>query len=158
MISDTREKMLTFISTHKNVRVPDLVVEFSLSRVAVHKQLKKLVHEGKIQKIGSAPRVAYAPIGKEMTIKEIQQKILPILKKAKVKKAAIFGSYARGEQTNQSDVDILVDLPSSATLFDLVGIQFDIEDMLKKKVDVVEYAGLKARIRDSILREQIRFL
>jgi predicted nucleotidyltransferase len=91
-------------------------------------------------------------------LEEIKTKVLPILKRADVKRAGLFGSFVRGEQKNTSDIDILVDLPNNATLIDLVGLKLDLEKVLKKKVDVVEYAGLKLRIKDSILQQQVPLL
>ena len=94
----------------------------------------------------------------QMTLNSIKKQIIPILKKEGVTRAAIFGSFARGEQTQKSDIDILVELPDHATLIDLAGLKLDLEDVLKKKVDVVEYAGLKPRIKDSILQQQVQIL
>lgn len=91
-------------------------------------------------------------------LEEIKEKALPILKQADVKKAAIFGSYVRGDQTQDSDIDMLVELPHNATLIDLVGLKYDLEDVLKKKVDVVEYVGIKPRIKDAILASQFSIL
>jgi hypothetical protein len=88
----------------------------------------------------------------------IQIQILPILKAAGVRRAAIFGSLARGEATDESDVDLLVDLPDRASLLDLVGLKLDLEDKLGRKVDVVEYDALKPLLRDRILNEQITIL
>ena len=87
-------------------------------------------------------------------LEEIKEKALPVLKKAQVTKAAIFGSYVRGDNTENSDIDVLVDLPRGKTLIDLVGLQYDLEEVLGKRVDLVEYAGIKARIRDSVLENQ----
>lgn len=95
---------------------------------------------------------------KTRDLEQIKQAIMPILLKAEVKKAALFGSYVTGENTEESDIDILVDLPDHATLIDLVGLKFELEDKLKKKVDIVEYAGLKPRIKDSILQQQVQIL
>jgi uncharacterized protein len=94
----------------------------------------------------------------KVILDDIKIKVLPVLKQADVKKAALFGSYVRGEQQETSDIDILVDLPNNATLIDLVGLKLNLEEVLKKTVDVVEYAGLKPRIRDSILQQQIPLL
>ncbi len=91
---------------------------------------------------------------KQSVLEEIKTKALPILKRAGVKKAALFGSYVRGEETEKSDVDILVDLPSNATLIDLVGIKQDLEEKLHKKVDVVTYNGICHLIKDSVLKSQ----
>ncbi|MCX6719707.1 MAG: nucleotidyltransferase domain-containing protein, partial [Candidatus Staskawiczbacteria bacterium] len=59
-----------------------------------------------------------------MSIQEIKRKISPILKKNGVKKAAIFGSYARGEEKKRSDVDILIEYEKNdKSLLDLVGLE-----------------------------------
>lgn len=89
---------------------------------------------------------------------QIKREILPILKKADVKKAALFGSYVRGDNTQKSDIDILVDLPARSTLIDLVGIKQAIEEKLKKNVDVVEYDGIDPLFRASILSNQYSIL
>jgi hypothetical protein len=91
-------------------------------------------------------------------LEEIKRKALPILKEANVKKAALFGSYARGEQGVDSDIDILVDLPRGKSLLDLVGLQQDLEETLRNKVDVITYNGIHPLLRDSILRYQYQIL
>ncbi|MBU3979163.1 nucleotidyltransferase family protein [Patescibacteria group bacterium] len=91
-------------------------------------------------------------------LEEIKIKALPILRQASVKRAALFGSFVRDEQKNTSDIDLLVDLHNNATLIDLVGLKLDLEKVLKRKVDIVEYAGLKPRIKDSILQQQVTIL
>ncbi|GIW59283.1 MAG: hypothetical protein KatS3mg087_0349 [Patescibacteria group bacterium] len=83
----------------------------------------------------------------------ITNKIIPILKNYNVKKAALFGSYIRNEQTNQSDIDLLVELPESLSLIDVIAIQQDIEDSTGKSVDLVEYEALKPAIRNSVLSQ-----
>ena len=70
-----------------------------------------------------------------------------------LKKAAIFGSYARGEHNEDSDVDLLVDIPDEYSLLDIVGIQQELEDVLKKRVDLVEYTTLKSALKESILSQ-----
>jgi hypothetical protein len=92
------------------------------------------------------------------TVDFIKQKVVPILKEAGVTKSSIFGSYVRGEQRDDSDVDILIDLPNSKSLFDFVDLKLKLEDVLQKKVDLVEYDVIKPRIRDQILNEQIQIL
>ncbi|PIZ67951.1 hypothetical protein COY12_00980, partial [Candidatus Roizmanbacteria bacterium CG_4_10_14_0_2_um_filter_33_96] len=66
-------------------------------------------------------------------------KIIPILKKYGVLRASLFGSVVRGDTHKNSDVDILVQVPKNKSLFDMMDIQFELEDALKKKVDLVEY-------------------
>ena len=79
---------------------------------------------------------------------------MPILKRHSVKKAAIFGSYARGEGKKTSDVDILVKLPGGKSLFDLIGLKLDLEDTLNKKVDILTYDSIHPLLKDIILNEQ----
>ncbi|MBU0579466.1 nucleotidyltransferase family protein [Patescibacteria group bacterium] len=74
-----------------------------------------------------------------------------------VKKAAVFGSYARGSQTDESDIDILVELGKKMSLLDFVGLKLDLEDKLNKKVDLLQYKTLKPSIKDFILKDQLVF-
>lgn len=86
------------------------------------------------------------------------KKIKKILKQRGVTKAAVFGSYARGEQKNNSDVDLLVKLPDEMTLFGMGGLKVDLEESVGKKVDLVEYHLLHPLLKDEILKEQIPIL
>lgn len=92
------------------------------------------------------------------TLEEIKTKVLPILKEAKVKRAALFGSYVRATNTKQSDIDILVELPDDATLFELGGLKVTLEEELKKKVDVVTYKSISPIIKESVLSNQYPLL
>lgn len=89
-----------------------------------------------------------------MTTQSIKRKIIPILKRQGVTKAALFGSAARGEMKKRSDVDILVKLEKGKSLFDFVGLKLELEDKLKKKVDLVMYGAIKPRLKDIILRDE----
>ena len=90
-------------------------------------------------------------------IRIIKRKIIDVLKKYNIKKAGIFGSYARGDYRKNSDVDILVDIKDKKmSLFGFVGIKLELEDSIKKKVDLVEYDTIKPLIKDRILREEVR--
>lgn len=93
-----------------------------------------------------------------MTIDEIKQKITPILKQHGVTRAAVFGSIARGEATEKSDVDILVEIPHEHSLFEFIGIKNELEDILERKADLIEYRAIKARIRENILNSQVPIL
>jgi len=67
----------------------------------------------------------------------------------------LFGSTARGEADEQSDIDLLVELDPGRSLFDLGGLQYELEQLLGRPVDVVTERGLKARIRERVLREAV---
>ncbi len=86
-------------------------------------------------------------------LKPIKKKIISILKKSKVKKAGVFGSYARGEQGKDSDVDILIEPPKGIG-FGLFKISSEFEEALGKKVDLVTYNGLNHLLRKRILAEE----
>jgi predicted nucleotidyltransferase len=87
----------------------------------------------------------------KVVLEEIKNDVLPILKKADVTKAALFGSYVRGDNTPSSDIDMLIDLPRGKSLFDLAGLQINLEKKLQKRVDVVTYRSICPHLKDSIL-------
>lgn len=91
-----------------------------------------------------------------MTVNEIKNKVVPVLRKNDVRKAALFGSFVTGEQTQESDVDILVEFKDTEnkTLLDLVGLQLDLEDVLNRKVDVLTYRSIHPLLKEYILKEQ----
>lgn len=81
--------------------------------------------------------------------------ILRIAARYGARKVRVFGSVARGEADEHSDVDFLVDLEPGRSLFDLGGLLMDLRELLGRNVDVVTERGLKERIRDRVLREAV---
>jgi uncharacterized protein len=67
----------------------------------------------------------------------------------------IFGSVARGEARDDSDIDLLVDLEPGRSLLDLIAIKQDLEDTLGRTVDVVTEAGISPYVRRRILDEAV---
>ncbi len=67
----------------------------------------------------------------------------------------VFGSVARGEATNESDLDVLVDFLAEADLFDFVGLGQFLEEQLNCRVDVVPQADIRTELRQRILQETI---
>ena len=67
----------------------------------------------------------------------------------------VFGSAARGDEGPGSDVDFLVELEEGRSLLDLAGLWQNLEELLARKVDVVEPAGLHWYIRDRVLKEAV---
>jgi len=88
------------------------------------------------------------------TVKTIKKKITPILKRQGVIKAAVFGSFARGEERKNSDVDFLMEIAKNKTFFDLAGLKIEMEDKLGRKVDIVEYEAINPLIKKEVLKEQ----
>lgn len=73
----------------------------------------------------------------------------------KVEIKGIFGSYARGDFNDNSDLDLLVDFDSGATLIDLIGVQFYFEDLFGVKVDIVPRRSLRTELHDTVYSELI---
>ena len=86
---------------------------------------------------------------------DVENRIIQVLKRHNVKKAALFGSYVRGEAKEGSDIDILVELDEDVSLLDFAGIKIELEEATGKKVDLVEYKTIKPLLRDKILKEQV---
>ncbi len=97
---------------------------------------------------------------KKESIKRIEKSILPILKKNGVVRAGIFGSYARGDAKRDSDVDVLIKIRKGKkfSLFDLVGLQMELEEKLGKKVDLLTYNGLSLHLKKYILEDEVRII
>ena len=93
----------------------------------------------------------------EKSISEIKPKIIQVLKKNKVKKAGIFGSYAKGEQRKNSDIDILIEPPKGIG-FGFAGIEIELENKLGKEVDLVTYKYLSPHIKKQVLNDEIRII
>jgi len=88
-------------------------------------------------------------------LKNKRKDILRIASKYGARNVRIFGSLARGEAREDSDIDILVDLEPGRSLFDLGGLLMDLQKLLAQKVDVVTEKGLRPRIRDRVLKEAL---
>lgn len=67
----------------------------------------------------------------------------------------LFGSVARCEDDEESDIDFLVDLEPGRTLFDLGGLLYDLQELLHHPVDVVTEKGLRERMRPWVLQEAV---
>jgi len=91
-----------------------------------------------------------------MELKEMKIKIRRILKKYGIVRAGIFGSYSRGKQGKNSDIDILIEFNGS--LLKLVKIEREIKENLKIKVDLITYKGINPLLKEKILKEEIRII
>ncbi|MCL5674822.1 MAG: nucleotidyltransferase family protein [Candidatus Omnitrophica bacterium] len=76
-----------------------------------------------------------------------------IRKRFKVTKIGIFGSYVRGEQVKNSDIDILVEFSEPVGLFEFMDLEEYLQNLLDKKVDLVSRKALKPHIGEHILKE-----
>jgi predicted nucleotidyltransferase len=85
-----------------------------------------------------------------------RKEILEIAARHGARNVRVFGSVARGDSVPASDVDVLVDLEPNRSLFDLGALLEDLKTLLGCQVDIVTEKGLRARIRDRVLREAVR--
>lgn len=94
-----------------------------------------------------------------MTLGELleakREDILRIAARHGARKVRVFGSAARGEADEASDVDFLVEMEPGRSLLDMGGLLMELRALLGRDVDVVTERGLKARIRERVLREAL---
>ena len=91
----------------------------------------------------------------EDLLKAKREEILHVCAKYGAHNVRVFGSVARGEADELSDIDFLIELEPGRSLFDLGGLQYDLEQLLGCWVDVVTERGLKPRIQERVLREAL---
>ncbi len=94
-----------------------------------------------------------------MQLKELLQEkredILRLAEEYGAHNVRVFGSVARGEADEKSDVDLLVTMERGRSLLDLVGLWMDLEELLQRKVDVVSEGGLKGEFGKLILEDAV---
>lgn len=84
-----------------------------------------------------------------------RDEILSIAAKHGAYNVRLFGSVVRGETTDMSDIDLLVDFEEGRSLFDLITLKQDLEDMLSREVDVVTNEALHWYIRQQVMNEAV---
>ncbi|MCC7573793.1 MAG: nucleotidyltransferase family protein [Candidatus Methanofastidiosum sp.] len=90
-----------------------------------------------------------------MNPSERNKTLVSFLTKHGAKKIGIFGSVARGEDMSDSDIDILVEFNEVKSLFEMVGIELDLADVLGKKIDLVTEGALSPYIKDKVLKDLV---
>jgi predicted nucleotidyltransferase len=78
-----------------------------------------------------------------------------IAERYKVRSIGLFGSFVRGEQMTDSDIDLLAEFEEDADLFDLIGLALYLEEIFQRRVDVVPKGSLRAELRDTVLQQAI---
>ena len=89
---------------------------------------------------------------------DLKKIIVPVLRRYGVRRAAVFGSFARGEAREDSDLDIIVEFEEGRSLLDLAGLKVELEDVLGRRVDIVTYGSLHPLLRERVLKEEKRIL
>ncbi len=126
----------------------------SKERIYLGKNLSKSELEKK-------EKEADASLNKNKRSKEfekLKEKIVKILKSYGIKKAGIFGSYVRGEQGKDSDIDILIQPKKNMSLLDISELKIEIEEAIGKKADLVEYSVIKPLVKNRILNEEVKII
>jgi hypothetical protein len=86
-------------------------------------------------------------------LQEKREEILKIAAKHGARNIRVFGSIARGDADEESDIDLLVEFESGRSLLDYAALWLELQELLGCKVDVVGERGLKPFIRERVLRE-----
>lgn len=90
------------------------------------------------------------------TINGIKDKVAPIAKKYQVERVYLFGSYARGDATEQSDVDLRIDKGKMKGLFKFAGFFSEVENMIgKNKIDIVTTNSLDEEFLNNISKDEV---
>jgi predicted nucleotidyltransferase len=90
-------------------------------------------------------------------LQKLKPIIVKILKKKGIRKAGIFGSFARGEQNKKSDIDILIDPPKGMGL-EYVSLGLELKEKLGRRVDLLTYNSIHPYLKERILSEEVRIL
>lgn len=91
-----------------------------------------------------------------LLIAEVESKreqIINIALHHKISNIKVFGSVIRGEETSDSDIDFLVDCKEECSLFDLIALKDELENVLNRKVDIVTEESIHWTLKDKILKE-----
>lgn len=91
-------------------------------------------------------------------VEEYRQMILPVLKRYLIKRAAIFGSFAKNEASKDSDIDLLIETDKNFTLLKMIQLEDEISKLTNRKVDIVEYSAIKPSIRNEVLQSSVTIL
>lgn len=119
----------------------DIAKQLGVSQPAISLQLRSAPDFGQVP--GAELLKAASPILKELA------------RQHGFTQLAVFGSIARGDAGRDSDIDLLVRAPRGTSSFDFISIQQLIGGAVGRKVDLIEYGGLKPGIDDDIRREAV---
>ncbi len=89
-------------------------------------------------------------------VHRVRERLLEAARRHGVRDVRVFGSVARGEETERSDIDLLVDLEPGRTLIDLIGFQQEAEEILGVRVDAAAPRFMKGRVRARAIRDARR--
>jgi predicted nucleotidyltransferase len=88
-----------------------------------------------------------------LEIKEIAAEVIKLVDQYGIIKAGLFGSYARGEANEESDIDLIFEFNEVIGLMKLGGLKVDLEEALGKRVDILQFCSINPQIRDQVMQE-----
>jgi predicted nucleotidyltransferase len=86
-------------------------------------------------------------------LSEKRHEILKLAASRGMRNVRVFGSVARGDATEESDIDLLVEVEAGRSVLDVVGLWLDLQELLGRKVDLLTEGGVSPHLRDRILAE-----
>ena len=92
------------------------------------------------------------------TLSSIKRKAIPILRRAGIRKTVLFGSQARGDANEKSDIDFLVHFKRNATLLDLIDLRQNLEDAFQRRVDLVTPGSTQPFLKKEIQKCSVQIL
>jgi hypothetical protein len=90
-----------------------------------------------------------------MDIGKLKKQITPILEKYGVRRASLFGSSARGQDTEDSDIDILVELGEKGGLFTLASLKRELEQETGAEVDLLTFNSINPLLKEDVLKDEL---
>lgn len=109
-----------------------------------------------IKKGGPCPPYQKKPMNLSQLLQQKRSQVLEIAQGHGARNVRLFGSVARGEATQASDLDLLIEMEPGRSLLDIIAIKQDLEELLGCKVDVVTEAAISPYLRDKVLHEAVR--
>jgi len=95
----------------------------------------------------------------EKELEQLKAKVAPIFIRNGAVSVLVFGSYARGEASKNSDIDFLVTIKNPKMgLLEFVGMKQEIENVLQRKVDIVEIGALKPNLKKYVTKDLVKIL
>jgi predicted nucleotidyltransferase len=88
-------------------------------------------------------------------IEAYRGQIVELARKRRVRAVSVFGSFSRGDETGESDIDLLVEPAERCSLLDLISLKYDIEELTGRKVDIVSKKGISPYLKDQIIAESV---
>jgi uncharacterized protein len=154
---NSRNRITDYLQKKGQARPGELLKVLKITEVGFYKQIKKLLAEGLIVKTGAGPHVVYT-LNIIQTPQTLKKQIIPILKKSSVTRAAFFGSFARGDNRPDSDIDLLVELSKSQSLLDLIGLEQSLEDKFHKDFDLITFNSVNPRLKNQVYEDLIEII